>query len=146
MKSSLNTLITSPFQDSRSEPRYTRSSRLSFRCVCCGAAAGLRATSRSATRSSTKFSQLCRTNWSLLCATASYSISPETPDRQNNLLHLPLPVVWFYFVPEVGMMMWKKQKWMRRQLKVHEEISLLRTSVALTVEMKKKNYVYLAVD
>lgn len=63
-------------QASRSEQRYTRSSRQSFRCASCGAAAARRAANRSATRSSTRCSPPCRTSWSLPCATASYSPSP----------------------------------------------------------------------
>lgn len=60
-------------QDSNRERIYTRSSRPSFRCVCCGAAAVPRAANQSATRSLTRSSPPCRTSWSLPCATASYS-------------------------------------------------------------------------
>lgn len=63
-------------QASRSEQRYTRSSRQSFRCASCGAAAAQRAANRSATRSSTRSSPPCHTSWRLPCATASYSTPP----------------------------------------------------------------------
>lgn len=92
-------LLSSRLQDSRSEQKYTRSSRPSSRCVSCGAAVAPRAASRSATRSSTRSSRLSRTSWSLRCATASYSTcpprQPAPPKRPPSAHSAPRGTVLF---------------------------------------------------